>query len=117
MRENFSVFMRGMRTTSSAEVINGQINKRFKTHGNFFNFCECLQKEEVVITETLQNDIDGAIQKNNQNRFYKRRNQLIAKYSRMLKNNEINPMQFLKTMANQKKSNIVIVIHLRAPLT
>lgn len=99
---HFSVFMRGMRTTSSAEAINGQINKKFKTHGNFFHFCESLQKEEVVTVENLQNDIDGSIQKNNQTRFYKRRHQLIARYSQMLKNNEITPMMFLKTMAHQK---------------
>lgn len=99
---HFSVFMRGMRTTSSAEAINGQINKRFKTHGNFFHFCESMQKEEVVIVEALQNDIGGSIQKNNQTKFYKRRNVLISKYSSMLKKEEITSMQFLKTMANEK---------------
>lgn len=99
---HFSVFMRGIRTTASAEAFNGQINKRFKTHGNLFHFCESMQKEELMICQRLENDIGGTIQKDNQSTFYKRREKLIRKYSLMVKNGEMDPMLFLRTMANYK---------------
>lgn len=54
---HFSVFMRGMRTTSSAEAFNGQINKRFKTHGNFFHFCESMKRSlSLKISKTTSMD-------------------------------------------------------------
>lgn len=78
---HFSVFMRGTRTTALAESFNGHANKKFKTHSNLYNFCECLLTEEVTIYTQLENDLNGTIQKNNQNQFYKRRNKLIREYS------------------------------------
>lgn len=58
---HFSVFMRGTKTTGSAEAFDGQANQRFKTHGNFYHFCETLQKEEMAIAEQLDNYIQGSI--------------------------------------------------------
>lgn len=99
---HFSVYMRGTRTTALAEAFNGSINKRFKTHSNLFNFCDSLLTEEVTICQQLENDMNGTIQKNNQSQFYKRRNKLIREYSLKLKDEDMDPMLFLKVMANQK---------------
>lgn len=100
--KHFSIFMLGTRTTGSAETFNGQINQRFKTHGNFFHFCEALQKEELVIATQLENFVTGSIQQQKQPKFYKKRNELIRKFSLMLQNGEIAPSLFLITMANRK---------------
>lgn len=99
---HFSVYKRGTRTTAGAENFNGQINKRFKTHGNFFHFVESMQIEEVAICEQLENDINGTIQKSNTSKFYIKRNKLIKKYSRMLEGNDLDPTLFLKIMSNEK---------------
>lgn len=100
--KHFSVFMRGTRTTGSAESFNHQMNNRFKTHGNFYHFCEALQKEELVTAENLRNYIDGSMQSTRQSKFYQKRNKAIKKYSIMLQNKEIDPISFLATMANRK---------------
>lgn len=103
---HFSVFMRGLRTTGHAETYNCRINQRFKTHGNFFRFCESLQDEEVVIVNHLEGYFQGTIQYEKLPKFYKKRNKLIRKYSLMLQNKEISVQQFLTTMAN-KKNNVL----------
>lgn len=89
---NFSVFLCDTRTT--AEAFNGKSNKTFKTHGNFFHFCEVLQKEEVAKTEQLENDIEGTIQKSNQRKFYKKRSEFIKEYSIRLKEEKIDTQLF-----------------------
>lgn len=98
----FSVFMLGTRTTGSAETFNGKINKRFKTHGEFYRFCESLQNEELAVTTQLSNYIDGSVQRQRLSKFLKKRNVLIRKYSIMLQNGEITPSLFLATLANRK---------------
>lgn len=100
--KHFSVFMRSTRTTGSAESYNHQINTRFRTHGNFYHFCEAMQKEEVVIAEQLQNYVDGTVQRAKQSKYLQKRHKIIRKYSQMLRNNEITPILFLTTMANRK---------------
>lgn len=100
--QHFSVFLRGTRTTSGAESFNCKVNKAFKTHANFFHFCECLQIEELSSTNHLENYTAGTKQKSHEKIFYKKRSKLIRKYSLMLKNGDIEPYLFLKTMANIK---------------
>lgn len=100
--KHFSVFMRGTRTTGSAESYNHLVNQRFKTHGNFFHFCETLQSEEVVIATQLENYVTGTIQRDKQPKYLKKRHKNIWKYSKMLKNGDIKPMLFLAIMANSK---------------
>lgn len=100
--KHFSVFMKGTRTTGSAETFNGQINQRFKTHGNFYHFCEALQMEEVVIATELENYINGSIQKQKLPKYYRMRNKFIRENSIMLQNGEISTSIFLATMANRK---------------
>lgn len=78
------------------------MNSRFKTHGNFYHFCETLQKEEVVIAQQLENYVEGSIQREKQPKYLKKRHRAIKKYSIMLQNKEITPMVFLATMANRK---------------
>lgn len=51
--QHFSVF----------KSFNNQVNHRFKTHGNFFHFCEMLQKEELVIAQQLENYVEGTVQR------------------------------------------------------
>lgn len=100
--KHFSVFKRGIRTTGAAESYNNQMNSRFKTHGNFYHYCEMLQKEEVVIAQQLENYIEGSMQREKQPKYLKRRQKAIKKYSDMLEKKEITPMAFLATMANRK---------------
>lgn len=59
---NFSVFLQDTRTTAAAEAFNGKVNSQFKTHGDFYSFVESLQKEELLKTEELEHDTEGAIQ-------------------------------------------------------
>lgn len=99
---HFSVFLKGTRTTSAAESFNARVNKSFKTHGNFYHFCEKLQIEELVSTEDLEKYVNGTIQRSYQKPFFKKRSELIHKYSMLLKNEQITPFLFLKTMANIK---------------
>lgn len=54
---HFCVYMRGKRTTADAESFNGRINKLFRTHSSFYQFCEVLQKLEASISDQLQNFI------------------------------------------------------------
>lgn len=104
--QHFSVFLRGTRTTSAAESFNAKVNKAFKTHGNFYHFCEKLQVEELVSTEDLEKYVNGTIPRTYQRPFLKKRSELIQKYSLRLKNGQIDPYLFLKTMANIKNKII-----------
>lgn len=99
---NFSVFLQDTRTTAAAEAFNGKSNKTFKTHGNFFHFCETLQKEEVSKAEQLEGDVEGLIQRNTQKKYYKDRSEVIKQYSQLVRDNQISPQLFLKTMANPR---------------
>lgn len=98
--ENFSVFLQDTRTTASAEAYNGKSNKVFKTHGNFFSFIEALQAEELMKTEELEHDTEGAIQHDFQKKKDRIRAKNIQKYSLMLQNGKISAKLFIKTMAN-----------------
>lgn len=100
--QHFSVFLMDTRTTGAAEAFNGKSNRMFKTHGNFFHFCEVLQKEEVTKATLLENEIEGTIQKSCQKKFYKKRSELIKEYSMRLRDGQIDTTLFLKTMANPK---------------
>lgn len=102
--QHFSVFLRNVRTTASAESFNGKSNKLFRTHGNFFHFCEVLQKEEVTKVEQLENEINGTIQRNNQKIYYKKRSEVIKEYSQRLEEKQISTSHFLKIMANPKNA-------------
>lgn len=96
----FSVFKRPTKTTASAEAFNGKSNKQFKTHGNFFNFVETLQREEAIKADQLDRDVKGIVQQDKRKRFYKQRSKLIEKYSNDLENNKLNYKQFINIMAN-----------------
>lgn len=98
----FSVFKQNTRTTASAENFNGRSNKTFKTHGNFYHFCETMQKEELATAEQLELVIGGTIEKTRQSTFYKQRSKLIDEYSEKLINDEISANEFLKVMSNPK---------------
>lgn len=104
--ENYSVFLQDTRTTAAAEAFNGKINSEFKTHGNFFSFIESLQKEELMKTEELEHDTEGAMQRD----FRKKKDQLraknIAKYSLLLQSDKITPKLVVKTMANMNNKII-----------
>lgn len=104
--QHFSVFLRGTRTTSAAESFNAKVNKAFKTHGNFYHFCEKLQLEELASTEDLEKYVNGKIAKTYRKPFLKERSELITKYSMLLKTRKIAPYMFLKTMANIKNKII-----------
>lgn len=53
---HYSVFQKNIRTTAPAEAFNGKVNKTFRTHGNFFQFVESLQKEEAVKADQFSRD-------------------------------------------------------------
>lgn len=100
--QHFSVFLLDTRTTAAAEAFNGKSNKMFKTHGNFFHFCEILQKEELTKVTLLEHEIEAAIQRGCQKKFYKKRSAPIKEYSMRLRDGQISTSLFLKTMANPK---------------
>lgn len=101
---HFSVFDEVTRTTCAAESNNCNSNRIFKTHGNFYSFCEILQKEELSIIQEIETDFDGRALRRREKKFYKERSRLIVDYSEQLKKNEIGPYTFLKIMANIKNN-------------
>lgn len=96
---HFCLYMRDTRTTAIAEAFNGNVNKLFKTHGNFFLFCETLQKVEAATSTLLENYINGTQQKDTRAAFYKKRSKFIKKVSIEYKN---NPNLLLNALANPK---------------
>lgn len=96
---HFCVYMRGRRTTAEAENFNGRLNKLFKTHGNFYLFCESLQKIVSASSNEVENYIDGTIQKEKKSAFYKKRNQLIKQISIQY---EHSPKLMINALANVK---------------
>lgn len=97
----FSVFEQDTRTTGSAENFNCKSNKSFRTHGNFYSFCETLQREELATSTELEHDLNTVVRVR-QTKYYKERNKLIKEHSAQLKSGEISPYTFLKIMANIK---------------
>lgn len=97
--QHFCVYMRGKRTTSDAESFNGRINKLFRAHSNFFNFCEVLQKLEASTSNQLENYIDGIQQKDTRSSFYKRRSKLIQN---LMIEHKDSPKLLLNALANPK---------------
>lgn len=65
----FCVYMRGKRTTADAESFNGRINQLFRTHSNFFHFCEVLQKLEASTSNQLENYVYGTQQKDTRSSY------------------------------------------------
>lgn len=104
--KHFSVFAQDTRTTSAAENFNCKSNKAFRTHGNFYSFCEVLQKEELSTSTELEHDLSGSVNRVRESKYYKERNKLIKVYSAQLCAKEISALEFLKTMANIKNKII-----------
>lgn len=97
---HFSVYNLETRTTGAAEAFNCKVNKSFRTHGDFFNFVEALQKEETVKADQFSRDINGILQPDRRKMFFKKRAQLISKYWKQLEKKIITPKHFLSIMAN-----------------
>lgn len=100
--EYFSVFDQDVRTTGSAEAFNGKLNKKFRTHPSFFNFVESLQREELSKTDEFNRHVHGTLQPDRRKIFYIRRHEMIAEYSKKLKDSEINYKCFLNLMSNEE---------------
>lgn len=97
---HYSVYKRDVRTTGSAEAFNGKVNKIFRTHGNFFQFVECLRDEEVIKADEFCRHVNGKVQPDKRKKFYKKRSELIRNYSLQLESKKINFKLFVNTMAN-----------------
>lgn len=97
---HFSVFKLDTRTTGPAEAFNGKVNKTFRTHGAFFQFVEALQKEETVKADQFSRDVSGILQPDRRKIFYKKRSELISKYSTQLEKKVITARHYLCIMAN-----------------
>lgn len=97
---HFSVYNLETRTTGPAEAFNGKVNKSFRTHGGFFQFVEALQKEEAVKSDQFSRDVTGVLQPDRRKKFYKKRSELISKYSIQLEKKTITSGHFLSIMAN-----------------
>lgn len=97
---HFSVFKLNDKTTGPAEAFNGKLNKTFRTHGAFFQFVEQLQKEENIKSDEYSRDVSGVIQPDRRKDFYKKRSELILKYSTQLEKKIITPKHFVCIMAN-----------------
>lgn len=97
----FSVFNQAVRTTGSAEAFNGKLNKKFRTHGSFFNFVENLQNEELTKCDEFSRHISGHLQPDRRKPFYLQRAELIEKISHKLQSSEINYKYFLNVLSNE----------------
>lgn len=96
---HFCVYMRGRRTTASAEAINGKMNMLFKTHGAFYPFCETLQKIELTTSTELENYVNGTQQRDSRKAFYVKRSKLICQLQQTYRD---NPKLLLNALANPK---------------
>lgn len=101
--QHFCVYLRGKRTTGDAESCNGRLNKIFRTHSNFFHFCEVLQKFEASTSNQLENYMNGVQQKDTRSSFYKKRSILI--YNLMVEHKD-NPRLLLNALANVKNKTL-----------
>lgn len=81
---HFSVYLKETRTTASAEAFNGKSNKTFRTHGNFYHFCETLLREELVTVARLQQLVNGSKDKQKRKAFYVKRDKLRDEYTEKL---------------------------------
>lgn len=97
---HFSVFDQEVRTTGSAEAYNGKLNKKFRTHGTFFNFVESLQREELSKSDEFQRHVSGKKQSDRRHKFYVRRAETIQLYWNQLKSNTTNFKLFLNIMSD-----------------
>lgn len=100
---HFCLYMRGKRTTAQAESFNGKVNKTFRTHGSFFQFCEISQTIEVATTNELANYINGIQQKDTRHLSDVKRSELIRKLSIEYEN---NPQLLLNALANPKNATL-----------
>lgn len=97
--KHFCVYKSDKRTTGDAESFNGKMNQLFKAHPGFYLFCETLQKVEVSSSNQLLNYVNGTLQKDTRNKFYKKRAETIEKISTEHRD---NPKMMLKLLANTK---------------
>lgn len=100
--EYFSVFGEDVRTTGSAEAFNGKLNKKFRTHPNFYNFVESLQREELCKTDEFHRHVHGKNPKESRKPMYVRRDNKIKEYSEQLRNSKINYKIFLNIISNDE---------------
>lgn len=92
-----------MRTTSSLESLNAQIQRQFKRHGNIFKFIENLKLFEyskVIDLQQLQTS-KRAEQMERRKNIDKERDAKIKFFSGKLDKKEIDVTEFLNAMANK----------------
>lgn len=100
---NLSVAKLNMRTTSSIESLNSQLQRTFKRHGNIFKFVESLQLHEyskVLDIKQLHNS-EPAKQMERRKNSDKERDAKIKYFSGKLEIREIDVTEFLEAMSNK----------------
>lgn len=91
-----------MRTTSSVESLNSQLNRSFPKHGHIWRFIEQLRLFEFSKTEEMSQLIDGNYSKNQLNRKRRRdreRKEKINYLTVTLQRKEICIGEFLEAMS------------------
>lgn len=95
-----------MRTTSSLESMNSQMNRMFfKSHPNIFVFIENLKCHEYIEAEEMFNLVNTVVKDRQfeRKRFRDRqRDEIIKYYSDLLEQNLITANKFLKDVAEAR---------------
>lgn len=103
---SLSVFGRNMRTTSSLESMNFQMNRLFfKRHPNIFFFMEHLKSHEYTEAEemfNLINTVPKDYQCERRRARDKKRDRIIKYYSGLLKQNAITVNEFLEATSEAR---------------
>lgn len=93
-----------MRTTSSVESLNAQLNRSFPKRGNIFQFINCLKIFEFGKAEAMRHLVSW--QPNNQlqrkRKADREREQSIRKHTAALHAKEIDLEEFIDAVANDE---------------
>lgn len=90
-----------MRTTSSLESLNSQMNRSFAKHGHIWSFVEQLKFHEFAKTKEMKLIIKENKQVGRKRKNDREREKKIKFFSNLLKEGNISPSEFLEAMADR----------------
>lgn len=100
-----SVAGSNMRTISSVESLNSQLNRSFPKHGNIWKFVEQLKLHEFTkateMAKLMHSNKKSPAQNQRKRKKDKEREAKIDFFMKMLDANEISPGIFLEAMGNR----------------
>lgn len=104
-KNRISVAGLNMRTTSSVESLNSQLNRSFPKHGSIWKFVEQLKSHEFMkateMAKLMHSDKKSPSQNQRKRKKDRERDAKIDFFTKMLNANEISPGLFLEAMGNR----------------